>query len=113
LSTKFADLIPKIQLAATPEAAAAIGRQPIYPPHPQWGEQKCGVMYTAVQQKFLTHHNVQLVLLNTGNQEIVEDSPVDYFWGCGGDRSGINHLGKILMRIRAELQQTVTKAANY
>jgi N-glycosidase YbiA len=113
VGTKFAGLIVKIQLAATPEEAAAIGRHPNYSPHPHWCDQKCGVMYAAVQQKFLTHRDVQLVLLHTGNQEIIEDSPVDYFWGCGGDRSGINHLGKILMRIRAELQQTVTKAANY
>jgi ribA/ribD-fused uncharacterized protein len=70
-------------------------------------------MYTAVQQKFWTHRDAQLVLLNTGDQEIVEDSPVDYFWGCGGDRSGTNHLGRILMQIRTELRQTVTKAANY
>jgi ribA/ribD-fused uncharacterized protein len=113
VGTKFADLIAKIQLAATPEEAAAIGRRPIYTPYPHWNEQKCGVMYTAVRQKFWTHPDVQLVLLNTGDQEIVEDSPVDYFWGCGGDRSGTNHLGQILMRIRAELQQTVTNAANY
>ncbi len=113
VGTKFAELIPKIQLATTPEEAAAIGRQPEHIPHPQWSEQKCGVMYTAVQQKFLAHFELQLILLNTGTQKIVEDSPVDYFWGCGGDRSGTNHLGRILMRIRAELQQTVADAANY
>ncbi len=113
VGTKFDYLVSKIQFAATPEEAAALGRQQIYAPHSQWGEQKCGVMYAAVQQKFLTHRNLQLVLLDTGDQEIVEDSPVDYFWGCGGDRSGTNHLGRILMRIRAELQQTVADAANY
>jgi N-glycosidase YbiA len=113
VGTQFTDLIPKIKSANTPEAAAAIGRRPIYAPHSQWREQKCGVMYTAVRQKFWTHHDLQVVLLNTGNQEIVEDSPVDYFWGCGRDRSGANHLGRILMQIRAEIQQTVTKTANY
>ncbi len=104
VGTQFTHLIPKIQSAATPAAAAAIGRQPIYDPHPQWCDQKCGVMYIAVRQKFLTHADAQVVLLSTGTQEIIEDSPVDYFWGCGGDRSGANHLGQILMRIRAELR---------
>jgi N-glycosidase YbiA len=34
----------------------------------------------------------------------VEDSPVDYFWGCGIDRSGQNQLGQILMQVRSELR---------
>jgi N-glycosidase YbiA len=112
VDTEFAHLIPSIQSAVTPEAAAAIGRQSEHVPHPQWCEQKCGVMYIAVQQKFLAHHDLQLILLNTGAQEIVEDSPVDYFWGCGADRSGANHLGQILMEVRAELRQTPVKTAN-
>jgi N-glycosidase YbiA len=112
VDTEFAYLIPLIQSAATPEAAAAIGRQPEHIPHPQWCEQKCGVMYTAVQQKFLTHPELQVILLKTGTQEIVEDSPVDYFWGGGADLSGANHLGRILMEIRAELRQTVPQTAN-
>jgi N-glycosidase YbiA len=103
VGTEFAYLIPKIQAAATPEEAAAIGRDQIHLPHPRWGEQKCSVMYMAVQQKFFAHADLQLVLLGTGDREIVEDSPVDYFWGCGADRSGNNHLGQILMRIRSDL----------
>jgi N-glycosidase YbiA len=106
VGTEFAYLIPKIQAAITPEDAAAIGRQSLYLPHSQWDNQKCGVMYGAVRQKFLTHLDLQKVLLGTGDREIVEDSPVDYFWGCGADRSGTNHLGLILMRIRAELHQS-------
>jgi N-glycosidase YbiA len=106
VGTEFAYLIPKIQAAITPEDAATIGRQPEHIPYPQWCEQKCRVMHNAVHQKFLTYPALQLILLNTGTQEIVEDSPVDYFWGCGADRSGTNHLGLILMRIRAELHQS-------
>lgn len=104
LGTGWEHLIPEIQAAPTPEIAAAIGRQPHHRPRNHWNRDKQGVMYAAVQQKFHTHPDLQTILLATGTEEIVEDSPVDYFWGCGQDRSGANHLGQILMRIRTELQ---------
>ncbi len=103
VGTEFEYLIPKIQAAATPEEAAAIGRHSQHFPHFQWCDHRYEVMYGAVRQKFLAYADLQLVLLDTGDRAIVEDSPVDYFWGCGADRSGANHLGQILMRIRAEL----------
>jgi N-glycosidase YbiA len=37
--------------------------------------------------------------------EIIEDSPVDYFWGCGIDRTGTNQLGRILMQVRTDLKR--------
>jgi N-glycosidase YbiA len=61
-------------------------------------------MYGAVWQKFSCHLDIQQILLATLDAEIIEDSPVDYFWGCGNDRTGQNHLGQILMRVRADLQ---------
>jgi N-glycosidase YbiA len=56
-----------------------------------------------VLAKFNSHPELRKLLLATGLAQIVEDSPRDYFWGCGEDRSGLNHLGKILMQIRATL----------
>jgi N-glycosidase YbiA len=41
--------------------------------------------------------------LATGDEEIVENAPEDYYWGCGADGSGQNKLGQILMRVRREL----------
>ena len=60
-------------------------------------------MYRAIWQKFSSHLDIQQVLIDTLNTEIVEDSPVDYFWGCGIDRSGQNQLGQILMQVRSQL----------
>ena len=70
--------------------------------------------------KLAQHSAVAELLLNTGDAELVEDSPKDYFWGCGAvrdllllygeadeygqDRTGRNELGKILMKSRARLQ---------
>lgn len=94
----------QIQAASTPELAAKIGRNCDYQPHPDWDRCKCEIMYRAVWQKFSTHLDIRQVLLDTSDAEIVEDSPVDCFWGCGRDRTGENHLGRILMRVRAELK---------
>ncbi|MEW5315496.1 MAG: hypothetical protein WDW38_006920 [Sanguina aurantia] len=40
-----------------------------------------------------------------GGAMLVEGSPNDYFWGCGYHGSGTNHLGRLLMRVRDELQE--------
>ena len=93
--TKFEYLIPRIQAAPTPQYAAKIGRNPKYQPRADWDLYKCQIMYRAVWQKFSSHLDIQQVLLDTLSAEIVEDSPVNYFWGCGIDRSGQNQLGQI------------------
>ena len=36
--------------------------------------------------KLAQHPTVAELLLNTGDAELVEDSPKDYFWGCGAVR---------------------------
>jgi N-glycosidase YbiA len=98
--TEFSWLDTKIRTAATPEAAAAIGRCADYCPSADWPDRKLRVMERAVLTKFNGHPELRQLLLATGSAPIVEDSPVDYFWGCGVDRSGLNHLGKILMGVR-------------
>ncbi len=97
----------QIHSAPTPELAAQIGRDPQYRPHPHWHRRKCAVMERAIGQKFNTHLDLKQVLLDTGDAEIVEDSPVDYFWGCGRARTGRNQLGRILMRVRADLRASL------
>lgn len=101
--TGFEYLMPQIQAASTPELAAKIGRSLEYQPRPDWNLHKCQIMYRAIWQKFSSHLDIQRVLLDTIDREIVEDSPVDYFWGCGLDRSGQNQLGRILMQVRSDL----------
>ena len=94
----------RIQTAPTPEIAAQIGRNLEHQPHSDWAQRKREVMYLAVSQKFRTHLSIQQILLETENAEIIEDSPVDYFWGCGIEGSGTNHLGRILMQVRDRLK---------
>lgn len=60
-------------------------------------------MENAVRQKFLTHKQLHEKLLATGTQELMENSPFDYYWGISAGGSGDNHLGRILMKVRSEL----------
>jgi N-glycosidase YbiA len=101
------EIVDLIYAAKTPEQAAALGRSSIRTLRPDWDIVKIKVMQLAVYQKFFTHTDIREVLLSTKDHLLIEDSPCDYFWGCGADKSGQNHLGKILMYVRSELQNSV------
>ena len=105
VGTVDAALIPVIHTAQTPEQAAALGRDCTRQVRLDWEQVKTQVMRQAVLKKFITHTDIGVTLISTGNQLIVENSPSDYYWGCGGDKSGDNHLGKILMSVRQEIRQ--------
>jgi predicted NAD-dependent protein-ADP-ribosyltransferase YbiA (DUF1768 family) len=44
------------------------------------------------------------LLLATGDEEIIESAPTDYYWGEGREGTGQNKLGLIVQRVRAELR---------
>lgn len=105
VGTMDAALVQMIYTAQTPEEAALLGRDRTRLVRPDWEQVKTQVMREAVLNKFLTHADIQAILISTANELIVENSPCDYFWGCGEDRTGDNHLGKILMSVRQEIRQ--------
>ncbi len=104
-------IIPIIHAAPTPEEAAALGRCSTRQLRSDWNVVKTEVMREAVLKKFVTHGEIREILLDTGNQTLVENSPIDYFWGCGADKTGQNYLGNILMSVRAEIRQLVSLTA--
>jgi predicted NAD-dependent protein-ADP-ribosyltransferase YbiA (DUF1768 family) len=61
-------------------------------------------METLVREKFTRHAPLAELLVATGDLDLVERNRWrDTFWGvCNG--IGENHLGRILMIVRAELQ---------
>ena len=71
---------------------------------PDWDQVKRNVMKGCVLAKFLQHSDLRQKLMETDDQELIEDSPVDSFWGCGADGKGRNELGKVLMEVRSELK---------
>lgn len=94
-----------VRLAKTPKQAAEIGRDRQRPLRPDWEEVKEDVMLRALLAKFSAHADLRTMLLGTGDEEIIEDAPYDYYWGIGKAGTGKNRLGKILMDVRARLRQ--------
>jgi ribA/ribD-fused uncharacterized protein len=84
-----------------PAQAKRAGRR--LPMRPDWDAVKLQVMEDVLRIKFSVAP-FRTWLLNTGDEELVEGNTWgDTFWGvCGG--VGENHLGKLLMKIRAELR---------
>jgi hypothetical protein len=68
------------------------------------GKIKVQVMYDCCLAKFTQNQDLMDKFMGTGEEELIEDSPVDSFWGCGADGKGLNHLGKVLMRVRKDLR---------
>lgn len=64
---------------------------------------KIEVMKLALNAKFTQHNNLKLLLLSTRDALIVEHTVNDNYWGDGGDGTGQNILGKLLMEVRNEL----------
>ncbi|EFH81522.1 NADAR family protein [Ktedonobacter racemifer] len=93
----------KIRIAFTPKQAADLGRSRQHPLRPDWEQVKDEIMLKAVRRKFELHTQLRKLLLATGSEELIENAPSDYYWGCGSDGSGQNKLGQLLMRVRLEL----------
>ena len=94
----------EIRRARTPKDAADMGRERARPLRPDWEAVKDDVMRRAVLRKFETHAALRELLLATGDEEIVENAPGDYYWGCGQNGTGKNMLGKILAETREILR---------
>ncbi len=95
----------KIREVKTPKEAAKMGRSRKHPLRNDWEQVKDEIMQQGVMKKFTTHADIREILLSTGDDLIVENSPVDYYWGCGADGSGKNKLGEILMVVRDILRR--------
>lgn len=95
----------EIRKTASPMVAARMGRSRKRPLRKDWESVKDQVMYKAVHAKFTQHADLNRVLLDTGDRKLIEHTENDSYWGDGGDGSGKNRLGQILMRVRQELRE--------
>lgn len=69
---------------------------------PGWDSKKLDVVESVLRAKLAQHREARDALRDSGDEEIVEDSPTDYFWGVGADGTGKNMLGKLWMKLRQE-----------
>jgi ribA/ribD-fused uncharacterized protein len=93
-----------IRRQKSPLIAARMGRDHKKKLRRDWESVKVLVMRQAVRAKFSQHDDIRAILLATGNAQLVEHTENDAYWGDGGDGSGKNMLGQILMEIRDELR---------
>jgi len=96
----------EVRTAKTPRIAADMGRDRKRPLRKDWESVKDDIMRQAVRAKFTQHEELKKLLLETGDAKLVEHTANDSYWGDGGDGSGKNMLGIILMQVRTELQTT-------
>jgi ribA/ribD-fused uncharacterized protein len=87
-----------------PRDAANAGRDRKCPLRKDWESVKDNIMRRAVYAKFAQHDDLKKLLLSTGTQRLIEHTVNDNYWADGGDGSGKNMLGMILMEVRSALQ---------
>jgi ribA/ribD-fused uncharacterized protein len=92
LSAKSPDAVKKISDARKDQIPAT------------WQDVKVSIMEEILQAKAGQHEDVRDTLTKTGNRKIIENSPVDSFWGIGPDGDGKNVVGRIWMKIRDSLK---------
>jgi N-glycosidase YbiA len=97
-----------VRMAQSPMAAAQMGRSRERPLRPDWESVKDDIMREALRAKFNQHPALRSMLLATGDAELIENSGNDNYWADGGDGSGKNRLGQLLMDLRAQLREPLT-----
>ena len=99
-------ILETIRMLSRPREAFDMSRDPRYSHwrRNDWEEVKEDVMYKALQAKFSQNDDLRKLLLGTGKKKLIEHSPYDSYWGDGGDGSGKNRLGELLMRLRREMR---------
>ena len=94
----------ELRLVASPMVVARMGRSRQRPLRKDWEITKDDIMREALRAKFTQNEELKKILLDTGDAELVEHTTNDSYWGDGGDGSGKNMLGKLLMELRDELK---------
>jgi N-glycosidase YbiA len=100
----------RVRMCKTPSEAANLGRNRKLPLRRDWESVKDQIMLEAVRAKFTQNEDLKAILLGTGDALLVEHTTNDSYWGDGGDGSGKNRLGQILMQVREELRRQEQQA---
>ena len=83
--------------------AAQLGRTRKVKIRKNWDKFKDNVMYDALKAKFAQHEELRKLLIETEDKILIEHTENDSYWGDGGDGTGKNKLGKLLMKLRNTL----------
>ena len=105
--TVFSHVVSMILDCHTSGAVKRLGRK--LPLRADWDQVRLQAMTEILADKFTRNKDLQELLLATGDQELIEGNHWgDTFWGvCKG--VGTNHLGRLLMELRAGLRSSRTQ----
>jgi len=106
-ASRFLDAGDRLAILNTedPVAAWRLGEQAAPERvRPDWDQVKEDVMMRAMRWKFRRHDHCRKALVQTFRHPLVYNDPGDPYWGCGSAGRGQNRVGRLLERLRAELQ---------
>jgi ribA/ribD-fused uncharacterized protein len=92
-----------VRVCPTPTAAKNLASRWRSHCRTDWAAVKETVMLQVLRAKFTLHPDLGRMLAGTGTRRLVEHTSADAYWGDGGDGTGANRLGVLLMRVREEL----------
>ena len=95
----------RIRLAETPKEASTIGRDRNLPLRNDWEQVKQDIMLETVLLKFRAYPEILELLIATGDEELIENTTKESYWGCGPNKDGQNNYGKILVKAREILRK--------
>ena len=96
-----------VRQVKSPMIAARMGRSRERPLRPDWESVKDDIMREALRAKFTQHPGLRSLLLRTGEAELIEHTKNDSYWADGGDGTGKNRLGELLMELRVQLRKEI------
>ena len=107
VGTPYYDHIRKLPF---PRDAFSVSRDPVasWWVRGDWNRVKEDVMLKALREKF-KNDRLKDLLVGTGKKKLVEHTANDSYWGDGGDGSGLNRLGELLMRVRDEIRRSKSR----
>ena len=111
------EIYNKILKTKTAKAVKAVGRKVANFKEAVWESKRDDIMDKAVRTKFIQHPSLRKQLVETGDKLIGEANPRDMYWGIGTSMTqvkskspskwrGLNKLGKLLMKLRDEFNQS-------
>lgn len=99
-SSEHPEIAEQVLEAPSPDAVKKISDANKSLQPTTWNQDKVEVMEEILEAKAEQHEDVREVLKKSGDRTIIENSPVDGFWGIGADGKGENKVGQIWMKIR-------------
>lgn len=107
------ELAEQVRQCTSPQKASDFANNNSKHDDPAWKEKRLFIMEEILAAKLEQHAYVQEKLFETGSMNIVEMNNNDDFWGWGSDKNGQNHLGKIWMKLRDQLEINSSDGLNF